>query len=209
MRISDWSSDVCSSDLRGDGDQPVGGLFDRLAREAVVDDVVERDAAPAMDRLIEFLARAERGDRDRHLPLGAGRDVRLEPVVRFMDDLVDRVGRRQAVGIVAVPCGKFLGDLMQPFVEERLRPRVERRKTADDARLALCDDQFGSRYDEQWRSDDGQAQAVENRGKGHESVSPVALCNRSEEHTSELQSLMRISYAVFCLKKKKIQPIKK
>src|SRR3546814_2768032 len=26
-------------------------------------------------------------------------------------------------------------------------------------------------------------------------------CNRSEEHTSELQSLMRISYAVFCLKK--------
>src|SRR3546814_2362758 len=31
-----------------------------------------------------------------------------------------------------------------------------------------------------------------------------ALRGRSEEHTSELQSLMRISYAVFCLKKKKI-----
>src|SRR3546814_3675129 len=31
---------------------------------------------------------------------------------------------------------------------------------------------------------------------------------RSEEHTSELQSLMRISYAVFCLKKKKNQPNK-
>src|SRR3546814_9835032 len=30
-------------------------------------------------------------------------------------------------------------------------------------------------------------------------------CRRSEEHTSELQSLMRISYAVFCLKKKKYQ----
>src|SRR3546814_3081661 len=30
------------------------------------------------------------------------------------------------------------------------------------------------------------------------------LAVRSEEHTSELQSLMRISYAVFCLKKKKI-----
>src|SRR3546814_2133937 len=29
--------------------------------------------------------------------------------------------------------------------------------------------------------------------------------DRSEEHTSELQSLMRISYAVFCLKKKKTQ----
>src|SRR3546814_2159499 len=31
-----------------------------------------------------------------------------------------------------------------------------------------------------------------------------ALADRSEEHTSELQSLMRISYAVFCLKKKKL-----
>src|SRR3546814_3603418 len=32
-------------------------------------------------------------------------------------------------------------------------------------------------------------------------LDPIA--DRSEEHTSELQSLMRISYAVFCLKKKK------
>src|SRR3546814_7975716 len=31
----------------------------------------------------------------------------------------------------------------------------------------------------------------------------IRLGSRSEEHTSELQSLMRISYAVFCLKKKK------
>src|SRR3546814_5133185 len=46
-------------------------------------------------------------------------------------------------------------------------------------------------------------------------VTPPAACRhqlptdtrrtRSEEHTSELQSLMRISYAVFCLKKKKTQ----
>src|SRR3546814_10710444 len=35
----------------------------------------------------------------------------------------------------------------------------------------------------------------------------VELPGRSEEHTSELQSLMRISYAVFCLKKKKLGPI--
>src|SRR3546814_8695631 len=34
-------------------------------------------------------------------------------------------------------------------------------------------------------------------------VPAVVAINRSEEHTSELQSLMRISYAVFCLKKKK------
>src|SRR3546814_6617836 len=34
-------------------------------------------------------------------------------------------------------------------------------------------------------------------------VAKPCPCGRSEEHTSELQSLMRISYAVFCLKKKK------
>src|SRR3546814_3750256 len=34
-------------------------------------------------------------------------------------------------------------------------------------------------------------------------IAAEALAERSEEHTSELQSLMRISYAVFCLKKKK------
>src|SRR3546814_5436801 len=33
-------------------------------------------------------------------------------------------------------------------------------------------------------------------------VLAISLIQRSEEHTSELQSLMRISYAVFCLKKK-------
>src|SRR3546814_4498605 len=35
------------------------------------------------------------------------------------------------------------------------------------------------------------------------SAAAAATCNRSEEHTSEIQSLMRLSYAVFCLKKKK------
>src|SRR3546814_8328887 len=40
---------------------------------------------------------------------------------------------------------------------------------------------------------------------GSRSRSPAPASDRSEEHTSELQSLMRISYAVFCLKKKKIK----
>src|SRR3546814_6474997 len=43
--------------------------------------------------------------------------------------------------------------------------------------------------------------APQNSGRPEASTSRSA---RSEEHTSELQSLMRISYAVFCLKKKKI-----
>src|SRR3546814_1329780 len=37
----------------------------------------------------------------------------------------------------------------------------------------------------------------------HRSMLLHCYASRSEEHTSELQSLMRISYAVFCLKKKK------
>src|SRR3546814_3948646 len=41
------------------------------------------------------------------------------------------------------------------------------------------------------------------RGKNGEIVPRTQWSCRSEEHTSELQSLMRISYAVFCLKKKK------
>src|SRR3546814_4877007 len=38
-------------------------------------------------------------------------------------------------------------------------------------------------------------------GRHGEGFLRLSYANRSEEHTSELQSLMRISYAVFCLKK--------
>src|SRR3546814_4654879 len=40
--------------------------------------------------------------------------------------------------------------------------------------------------------------------QGTVAAMPGYRYHRSEEHTSELQSLMRISYAVFCLKKKKL-----
>src|SRR3546814_4361940 len=44
------------------------------------------------------------------------------------------------------------------------------------------------------------------RGQEHRFYAELTVVRlRSEEHTSELQSLMRISYAVFCLKKKKTQ----
>src|SRR3546814_5587184 len=42
-------------------------------------------------------------------------------------------------------------------------------------------------------------------GKNSVPLPRATICDRSEEHTSELQSLMRSSYAVFCLKKKKKQ----
>src|SRR3546814_3143940 len=49
----------------------------------------------------------------------------------------------------------------------------------------------------------GQVLGDAARGWGHPGIAAgVGHLARSEEHTSELQSLMRISYAVFCLKKK-------
>src|SRR3546814_7942655 len=43
-------------------------------------------------------------------------------------------------------------------------------------------------------------------GPAQEQAAVRRAARRSEEHTSELQSLMRISYAVFCLKKKNTTP---
>src|SRR3546814_8612006 len=56
-----------------------------------------------------------------------------------------------------------------------------------------------------WRGDSGSGSCRDLDGWGFIAAKPrqFARDDRSEEHTSELQSLMRISYAVFCLKKKK------
>src|SRR3546814_5927349 len=83
----------------------------------------------------------------------------------------------------------------------RSRPRrpvpaaVGRRRPVRSART--------TRYDArtQRRADRHDA----DRGRGSRDADAQAPGDRSEEHTSELQSLMRISYAVFCLKKKKNQ----
>src|SRR3546814_3804480 len=52
------------------------------------------------------------------------------------------------------------------------------------------------------RAGPGTGSASCDPGQGGDAAA-AAVATRSEEHTSELQSLMRISYAVFCLKKKK------
>src|SRR3546814_3898239 len=62
-------------------------------------------------------------------------------------------------------------------------------------------DRDGQRMRSARRSDPDACRRAAGKARGilHENVD-----QRSEEHTSELQSLMRISYAVFCLKKKNI-----
>src|SRR3546814_1616408 len=61
--------------------------------------------------------------------------------------------------------------------------------------------------DDAWHVGRGDHARIQPQQRGFQFVVEVqaalAAALRSEEHTSELQSLMRISYAVFCLKKKK------
>src|SRR3546814_1871985 len=113
MRISDWSSDVCSSDLDGARDLP----------RAV------RAVPPAL------------------------RDRRRQPRPWPPADQPRRLPRPAMEGIAPVAA-------LPGFRLTVCRPQRKRR-------------------------------------------APMTFAIRSEEHTSEVQSLMRISYAVFCLKKKK------
>src|SRR3546814_3493675 len=71
--------------------------------------------------------------------------------------------------------------------------------TYEDAKAALEKVQLGATKVEEF-SDDVEAGRVIGLRPAEGSEAPRDT--RSEEHTSELQSLMRISYAVFCLKKK-------
>src|SRR3546814_9007372 len=124
MRISDWSSDVCSSDLAARGDYP----------------------ALSADTPIDLLV----------------------------------VGGSQSA--------RVFGEVVPPALLA-LSPEIRSR-----LRVAL-----------QYKGDDADAIAARLREAGIAAeVRPFFddVGARSEEHTSELQSLMRISYAVFCLKQK-------
>src|SRR3546814_18017842 len=153
MRISDWSSDVCSSDLAGVAlgaarglQVPVGGLVQ----------------APGSQRVLAG-----------H---GGGEGLRF-------------VGRRR---LRQPRNGRQAGGKQQGRQEKTQRNgHLEQpgRKMSDSSPMSL-------------------SQAPERRSACfapprrqpaiHE---PVRTPTRTEEHTSELQSLKRISYAVFCLKK--------
>src|SRR3546814_4940270 len=98
---------------------------------------------------------------------------------------------------------------MQSCRQPRTRPRG-----ADDAAVdAALDPVVGAHLDDPRRQELRGVADFEARGEDRRRATAIAISDdakasaafaaRSEEHTSELQSLMRISYAVFCLKKKK------
>src|SRR3546814_1338839 len=82
---------------------------------------------------------------------------------------------------------------------EGQRARVRRGDAARHWRVDRDEALGGRRFDVRARGGDVDRRAVEEQNVRRGVRENV----RSEEHTSELQSLMRISYAVFCLKKKK------
>ena len=164
---------------RRDRNQAVGALLDRLVGEAIVDDVVQRHAAVAVHRLIDVLARAERSDDDRRLPLDRHRHVFLEPRVGLVDDLVDRERRGGALRMRAVMGGERFGDFMQPFVELRNGACVQRGKSADDPGLALGDHQRRMRDDEQRSADDRQPELVFQNVRQRHRSPLAAACERS------------------------------
>src|SRR3546814_2772332 len=88
------------------------------------------------------------------------------------------------------------------FRSRALQARARARQPPGDGRADDEQQQGRQRRQLDGQPDGGQIGGIQ--------VHAVArLRSRSEEHTSELQSLMRISYAVFCLKKKKENTTKK
>src|SRR3546814_5135276 len=75
--------------------------------------------------------------------------------------------------------------------------------------VGVTSDQQWARFCREFGLDDlGGDPALDSNAKRSQArPTLIPRLRRSEEHTSELQSLMRISYAVFCLKKKKKQTI--
>src|SRR3546814_8888140 len=127
MRISDWSSDVCSSDLRLPGEARVRIVDERAGEDRR--EIDARDTGTTADEALQAIVVAE----------------------------VEHAVDHEAQGV---------------------RIAVQRRRA------------------------DKRARAIGLRGNPRRNEA------RSEEHTSELQSLMRTSYAVFCLKKKNKGQIK-
>src|SRR3546814_3027240 len=149
MRISDWSSDVCSSDLG------TRGPFAIAPSQAGEGSVGLMRRFPLIATLIVALAVAAM------IGLGVWQLQRMT----WKDGLLNSYASAQG-----------LPSIDWPVSPDPQHPPLFRRASADCARVV------------DWRSGSGRNRAGE---------------PRSEEHTSELQSLMRISYAVFCLKKKK------
>src|SRR3546814_6784103 len=168
MRISDWSSDVCSSDLVVD------------VRVAVAEIVPEGE----IDRVEGAVGHAVGAPGGADVPAPAAIGIATHPHEEALVPRLAVLHRLEAV----------------PVREDVLHQVVLRLRRIG----AITVERHGLRHEHAVMR--GTVEAHVRReivSPVEERVVAVGVRNRSEEHKSELQSLMRISYAVFSLKKKK------
>src|SRR3546814_916808 len=226
VRISDWSSDVCSSDLirrparptstgatartpsccartsprtarptgSGSAGRPCSGRMEPGAT------ALRSVSSPTRTMVALLAADPVAGRR-----FGLHLRPHLVPPLRVL-----RACQVGGVGQGGVRFQPVVGASLGEHRAHRLQQGQLRRHLLDEPELPGLVDLPDVRLA---LAVDGQVEAAEDDTKfAHHPPEPVfaavrelgRLCvQRSEEHTSELQSLMRISYAVFCLKKKK------
>src|SRR3546814_10753896 len=181
MRISDWSSDVCSSDLAvamAVGDGSLGAA----KAEVVTGFEAQRPTVLAVAMQAQCLGRLDDAQFGRMV--GQGLDA-IHARTR---------SARCSAGIQTIQSRSVDLAPSPPFAigafERQRQPIEEHQGCLGRFRLEA--------------QPPLKARALYHLGI--ERVDRMGGQSRSEEHTSELQSLMRISYAVFCLQKKNTQP---
>src|SRR3546814_464757 len=197
MRISDWSSDVCSSDLRRGGCiRDAASHLERVRsswKHAPPSAPVRRGRQPPQENSMALLSRPLRHTLAAALALAAAPafaqgDSPYSNTVFFGDSLTDAGYFRPVLLQVVGPSGALIGKFT--------------------TNPGLVWSEYLAQYYGTDASPNGNGQNGDNYAAGGARVGvdtvgglgPIPSL-RSEEHTSELQSLMRISYAVFGLKK--------
>src|SRR3546814_6356616 len=203
MRISDWSSDVCSSDLfynfqspinacdlREKNRPPVIQIFDSKTKRLSVFQSNDPAFSAAMENLVAIRSASTVGD---IVFVGAliGGDAAAASGSMDSDDSYFFKGIR----IIAINAAtkKFLGSVTIDDLNESRKMAVIEQPDGTHGLYLGVSSRSGKSYLLRWTGS-AAIPFPAAKGNGYPGF-------RSEEHTSELQSLMRSSYAVFCLKK--------
>src|SRR3546814_608261 len=188
MRISDWSSDVCSSDLSHVSHEPFDGYYGPDVNTADLLEQRLNDPSSGIDAPAAIVVETVQGE--------GGLNVASPEWLRQIARIAKEQGALLIIDDIQAGCGRTGGFFS--FEEAGIKPDiVTLAKSLSGMGLPFALTLFRPDLDK-WEPGEHNGTF---RGNCHAFVTATAAIRRSEEHTSELQSLMRISYAVFCLKK--------